>query len=139
MRRIEGTTLVRGQERYRVSTDGSNQVELVEPSFIERMIKMEDDAGKADTRVSAEQTSELDGFEKTLTPMLAKRAVTALTTKGINSDKFYPCIRDLIRDHIDKGWRMNGHGNFEAPNGVYLDGSKLTKLGCDYAEYLTNR
>lgn len=83
----------------------------------------------------------LDGFEDTLTPKMRGVAVRALTKKGITSDGvFYKSIRDLIRARVKDGWKVKGSGpsrRFTGPDGAYLVQKNLTKIGMDYAAYLS--
>lgn len=147
-RRITGTTSVGGQERYLVVTAGNSLPDLINPAEIEAEIRR--DEANAASRAKAKQAiaqsaaqdavgASLDGFENTLTSMMRARAVVALTQKGIQSNgTFYRCIRDLVRAHVAQGWKVQGE-RFVSPHGTFLTQQQITKLGLQYADYLSKR
>lgn len=97
---------------------------------------------QADAQAKAHHTiTSLDGFEDTLTPKMRGVAVRALTKKGISSEGvYYKSIRDLIRDHVKRGWTVKGTGSsrrFTGPRKGFLSQKDLTKVGMDYAAYLS--
>jgi hypothetical protein len=94
----------------------------------------------AEAQQERERTA-LDGFEDTLSPRMRAVAVRALTEKGVNADGvFYKNLRDLIRAKISAGYAVAGEGagrRLQAPNGAFLGQQTITKLGMDYAAYLS--
>ena len=85
--------------------------------------------------------ADLDGFEKTLSHLMAGKAIKALTTVPITSrGKYYTSIKELIKFKISHGATIeisgSGQKRLMNPDGSFSDQKSLTKIGMDYAEYL---
>ncbi len=151
-----------GSERYLVGTgyDGKpaeqdRSPDLVRPEDIANLIAQENrmwEANRASQEREAARDLEqrnkeaerisLDGFETLLSPMARGKAVSALT-KSVNRNGRPIPIRDLIRQLVGEGWRVetSRHSGriLSAPDDRFLSEKQLTKIGLDYADYLARK
>lgn len=146
-RTIVGLSSIGGKEKYSVQTKGQSFPILIPIDELESWISIDERKYKShlemqkraqETKQKETEERSLDGFEDTLTPTKRGVAIKALTTKGISSDGvFFKNIRDLICSRVKAGARVNEKRRLENPNGTFNDEKQLTKLGIDYAEWLT--
>lgn len=150
VRRVIDVIPFRGEWRVVVVTDNASTGELIPLAELEAEIARDtanrdfhyrqEQQRASEEKALAEEAS-LDGFEDTLTPRMRAKAVQALTERGVNSDGvYYRSLRDLIRSRVTDGWRVMGFGparRLESQEGAFLIQKDITKLGMDYAEFLS--
>lgn len=139
IRKIEGTMDRNGTLYYKVSTNGRSQHELISSKDIDKDIERDEKRAMSRQQAATANTPtavSLDGFERELSPMMRGKAIEALSKQVQYNGKFYP-ILDLIRMLVKNGYRVNSSRRLAGPDGRYLDAKVLTKIGIDFADFLS--
>lgn len=148
-RTVIGTRDVRGEQRYVVQTDGTNVAELIEPGFLDRQIKIDQQnvekmqrSARADADAELEKQARYDvlrGFGARLPQARRAKMADALAVTVRNNGQLFTRA-DLVAQKIRAGYRVTGSGASrrlsDPGTGAFLDIKQITKTGMDFAEYL---
>lgn len=154
-RKIEGLfPLKDGSMRYGVSTDGSRSMDLFTPEEIEAQIAFEIRKGEEKREANKRRESEIaieaeqkriaddtDGYADQFPLMQRGRVIATLLKTVVNGGRVWT-RKDLIRAKVADGWKVTTFNNvrmLKDVDGWYLDAKAITKIGLDYAEYLSEQ
>jgi len=157
-RRVVGEALVGGQLRLQVHTQGSpdHYLVLLPPGELEREIEIDASRLRSVARAQEKEALEhaaqhgleeqIDGFLSTFsTSVQANRAKASLTKQRLFSRQPTNIV-DLVIRGVERGQRVvrgsKGERRFTSRSAVeydgYYDEKQMTKIGMDFAEYMTS-
>lgn len=151
LRRIERLVTVGGADRFEVSTAGRPFHDLIAPAEIEREIirdtknleswRQRQGQAAAASQAAAQRRAQLDAFLARFTPLARGKADAALTAEKSWNNVTRP-RHEHIERRVAEGWTVTDSRagrRFSDPTGVFFDEKTLTKLGMDYAAFLSER
>jgi hypothetical protein len=130
--------------RLAIKTEGSRLHELIEPGFLPRLIKLDEQDLRRRVAVAkgaaAEAPATFDdrGFFATMTQLKANRAKATLS-RSIRHNGTVSMTGQMVITAVAAGARVQSmqHGRvLMFPTGSFLDEKQVTKIALDFAEHL---